>query len=183
MRRDLPLGQVITMYTLTTTKTAAETGTNGLAPSGKDGRGQEIIVLFTTHAGTVAALKIASRLSANLGARPKVLMLYEVPYTLPLGKRALPEGFLENLVRALRRDFPEEISMDLHLCRHPRQGLREVLLPHSLIVLGGRKRWWPTAEQRLAEFLHSSGHQVIFVDERDLGAALAAANTSVHQDR
>jgi hypothetical protein len=172
------------VHTLATTKTAAEADTRGLAPGGKDGRGQEIIVLFTTHAGTVAALKMASRLSANLAARHKVLMLYEVPYTLPLGKRALPEGFLENQVRALQRDFPEEISMDMHLCRHARQGLREVLPPHSLIVVGGRrKRWWPTAEQRLAEFLHSSGHQVIFVDERDLGAALAAANTSVHQDR
>jgi len=171
------------MYTLTTTKTAAETDTSGLAPGGKDGRGQEIIVLFTTHAGTVAALKMASQLSANLGARPKLLMLYAVPYTLPLGKRALPDGFLENRVHALQRDFPEEISTDIHLCRHPRQGLGEALPPHSLIVLGGRKRWWPTPEQRLAEFLHSGGHQVIFVDERDLGGALAAAKTSVHQDR
>ena len=171
------------VHTLATTKTAAETDTSGPPPGGKDARGQEVIVLFTTHAGTVAALKMASRLSANLGARPKVLMLYPVPYTLPLGRRALPEGFLENQVRALQRDFPEEISTDLHLCRHVRQGLREALLSHSLIVLGGRKRWWPTPEQRLAEFLHSSGHQVIFVDERDLGTALTAAKTSVHQDR
>jgi hypothetical protein len=171
------------VHTIATTKTAAATGTSGLAPGGKYGRGQEIIVLFTTHAGTVAALKMASRLSANLGARPKVLLLYEVPYTLPLERRALPDGFLENQVRALQRDFPEEISTDLRLCRRPRQGLREVLEPHSLIVMGGRKRWWPTPEQRLAEFLHSSGHQVIFVDERDPGTALAAAKTSVHQDR
>jgi hypothetical protein len=175
---------VLAVHTLATTKTAAETAANGLAPGGKDGRGQEIIVLFTTHAGTVAALKMASRLSANLGARHKVLMLYEVPYTLPLERRALPEGFLENQVRALQRNFPEEISTDLHLCRHLRQGLREVLPSRSLIVVGGRrKHWWPTPEQRLAEFLHSSGHPVIFVDERDLGGALAAAKPSVHQDR
>jgi hypothetical protein len=152
------------VYTLATTKTAAETGTSGLPPGAKEGRGQEVIVLFTTHAGTVAALKMASRLSAKLGARPKVLMLYEVPYTLPLGRRALPEGFLENLVRALQRDFPEEISTDLHLCRHLRQGLREALLPHSLIVLGGRKRWWLTKEQRWARLLRKEGHEVIFVN-------------------
>jgi hypothetical protein len=174
MWRDLPLGQVMAVHTLATTKTAAETDTSEPPPGGKDGQGQEIIVLFTTHAGTVAALKMASRLSANLGARPKLLMLYAVPYTLPLGKRALPDGFLENRVRALRRDFPEEISTDLHLCRHPRQGLREALPPHSLIVVGGRKRCWPTPEQKLAKFLQSSGHQVIFVDERDLGTALTA---------
>jgi hypothetical protein len=110
-------------------------------------------------------------------------MLYPVPYTLPLEKRALPEGFLENQVRALKRDFPAELSVRICLCRHPRQGLREVLEPHSLIVMGGRKRWWPTEEQRLARFLQSSGHQVMFVDERDLGAALAAANTAAPECR
>ena len=168
---------------LPTTEPVVEADTGGSPPKGNNDQGREIVVLFTTHAGTVAALKMASRLSANLGARPKVLILYPVPYTLPRGKHALPDGFLENQVRALRRDFPEEISTDIHLCRHPRQGLREVLLPHSLIVLGGRKRWWPTPEQRLAEFLHSSGHQVIFVDERDLGAALTAAHAPAPRHR
>ena len=164
MRLDLPLGQVMAVHTLATTKAAAEADPSGLAPGGNDGRGQEVIVLFTTHAGTVAALKMASQLSATLCARLKVLILYVVPLTLPLGKQALPEGFLENQVRALQREFPEEISTDLHLCRHPRQGLREVLEAHSLIVLGGRMRWWPTEEQRLARMLRKEGHRVIFAE-------------------
>jgi hypothetical protein len=165
------------------TQVATEAGTSGPPPAGEDNPWQEAIVLFTTHAGTVVALKTASRLSAKLGVRPKVLMLYEVPYTLPLETRALPERFLEDQVRALQLDFPEEISMRIHLCRHLRQGLREALLPHSLIVMGGRERWWPTPEQRLAQFLKSSGHQVILVDERDPGAALAAILASAHQYR
>ena len=171
------------MHPLPTTQTAAETDTSGLAPGGKGGRGQEAIVLFTTHAGTVAALKSASRLGAHLGARPKILMLYPVPYTLPLEKQAVPEGFLENEVRALKHDFPGEISVRICLCRHPRQGLREVLEPHSLIVMGGKKRWWPTEEQRLARFLQSSGYQVMFVDERDLGTALTAAHAPAPRHR
>ncbi len=154
------------MHPLPTTQTAAETDTSGLPPGWNDGRWQEAIVLFTTHAGTVAALKSASRLGAHLGARPKILMLYPVPYTLPLQKQAVPEGFLENEVRALKRDFPEELSVRICLCRHPRQGLREVLEPHSLIVMGGRKRWWPTEEQWLAWRLRKDGHEVIFADLR-----------------
>lgn len=154
------------MDTLATAKATAETDTSEFPPGGKDGRGQEVIVLFTTHAGTVAALKTASRLSANLGAHPKVLMLYEVPYTLPLDKRVLPQGFLENQLRALRRDFPEEISVQIHICRHLRQGLREVLPPHSLIVMGGRKRRWLTAEQWLARRLRKDGHEVVFAELR-----------------
>ena len=148
---------------LPTTEPVVEADTGGSPPKGNNDQGREIVVLFTTPAGTVAALKMASRLSANLGARPKVLMLYPVPYTLPLGKQALPDGFLENRVRALQRDFPEEISVRIHLCRHPRQGLREVLEAHSLIVLGGRMRWWPTQEQRWARTLKNDGHEVIFV--------------------
>jgi hypothetical protein len=93
-------------------------------------------------------------------------MLYPVPYTLPLEKQAVPEGFLENEVRALKRDFPEELSVRICLCRHPRQGLREALEPHSLIVMGGRKRWWPTEEQWLAWRLRKDGHEVIFADLR-----------------
>jgi len=171
------------MHPLPTTQTAAETDTSGLPSGWNDGRWQEAIVLFTTHVGTIAALKSASRLGAHLGARPKILMLYPVPYTLPLEKQAVPEGFLENEVRALKHDFPGEISVRICLCRHPRQGLREVLEPHSLIVMGGKKRWWPTEEQRLARFLQSSGYQVMFVDERDLGTALTAAHAPAPRHR
>jgi len=166
------------------TQVATETETGELLPPGQDNRREEAIVLFTTHAGTVAALKMAARLRANIGTRCRILVLYEVPFTLPLERRALPEGFLEDQIRALRRDFPEEISTDLRLCRHPRQGLREVLPPHCLIVIGGRKRrCWPTAEQRLAKFLQSSGHHVIFVEQEDLKATLVPAHASVRQDR
>jgi len=145
---------------------ATEVDTGEHPPPGEDNRWEKAIVLFTTHVGTVAALKTASRLRANPGARPKVLVLYEVPYTLPLDKRALPEGFLEDQLRALRRDFPEEISVQIHLCRLARQGVREVLPPHSLIVMGGRKRWWPTAEQWLARRLRKDGHEVVFAELR-----------------
>ena len=91
-------------------------------------------------------------------------MLYAVPYTLPLEKPAVPEGFLEEQLRALQRDSPAEISARICLCRHPRQGLREVLEPHSLVVIGGRKRWWPTEEQRLARLLKKDGHHVVFAE-------------------
>jgi hypothetical protein len=165
------------------TQVATEVDTGGHPFPGEDNRQGEAIVLFTTHAGTVAALKMAARLGVNLGARPRVLMLYEVPYTLPLEKRALPDVYVENQVRALQLDFPGEISVQVHLCRHLREGLREVLPPHSLIVMGGRKRWWPTPEQRLAKFLHSSGHQVIFAEEKAPGAELTAPTTAADQDR
>jgi hypothetical protein len=44
--------------------------------------------------------------------------------------------------------------------------LAAVLEPHSLIVLGARKRWWPTQEKRLARKLRRAGHEVI-LEEKD----------------
>jgi hypothetical protein len=39
-----------------------------------------------------------------------------------------------------------------------------VLGPHSLVVVGGRRRWLPTREKSLARNLRSAGHEVIFTD-------------------
>jgi hypothetical protein len=32
----------------------------------------------------------------------------------------------------------------------------------SIVVLGGRKRWWPTREKKLARQLRRAGHEVVF---------------------
>jgi hypothetical protein len=39
-----------------------------------------------------------------------------------------------------------------------------VLSPRSLVIVGGRKRRWPTAEERLARQLRRNGHEVIFTE-------------------
>ena len=168
---------------LPTTEPVVEADTGGSPPKGNNDRGREIVVLFTTHAGTVAALKMASRLSANLGARPKVLLLYAVPYTLPLEKPAVPIGFLEKQIQALTAESPTEITARIYLCRDPHRSLRQILPPRSLIVVGGRRRWWPTEEQRLARMLRKEGHQVIFVDpeepEKEVPAECQAVDPSM----
>jgi len=125
----------------------------------------QVNVLYTTPSRTRAALTIASRLGADLRACPEVLRVYAVPYSLPLEKPAVPIGFLEEQIRALARQSPTEITARIILCREPRAILRQVLPPHSLIVIGGQKRWWPTREQRLASALRKDGHEVIFVDQ------------------
>jgi hypothetical protein len=149
-----------------TTQTAVEADAGGLLPPGDGDPPQEVIVLFTTHSGTLAALQTASRLGAKLGAPPQVVMLYEVPYTLPLEERAIPEGFRENEVRALKRDFHGEVLLRICLCRHPRQILRQVLPPRALIVMGAKKRWWPSREGRLARMLRKEGYELVIAKSK-----------------
>jgi hypothetical protein len=124
----------------------------------------EVKVLFTTHDGTIAALKLASTLSAQLGRHAVVLLLYPVPYTLPLSWPAVSKEFLEQRIRALERETPSEITVRIYICRSPRRSLSRILPPRSLIVVGGRKRWWGSYEQRVARRLTRDGHEVIFVN-------------------
>ena len=133
--------------------------------AGEDGK-LEVFVLFTNTSATLAALNLAERLARKLGVRLRLLMPYEVPYTLPLARPAVPVGFLEGQLHALASTSPLDISAQIFLCRDKRRTLRLLLKPHSLLVIGGRKRWWPTEEQRLAKMLKQDGHQVIFAELR-----------------
>jgi hypothetical protein len=126
----------------------------------------DVFVIFTSPAGTLAALQMADRLAKRLDARLRLLLPYEVPYTLPLTRPAVPVGFLEGQLHALACRAPMEISAHIFLCRDKRRTLRLMLKPHSLVVIGGRKRWWPTKEQRLASLLKRNGHHVVFAELR-----------------
>ncbi|MFB3921245.1 MAG: hypothetical protein ACE145_05950 [Terriglobia bacterium] len=121
-------------------------------------------VVFTSHAATGAALRWVARLGNRLDAHPIVLMFYVVPYTLSLNWRAVPEGFLERRIGALKAATPVEFSVRIYLCRNSKESLRQVLRPGSLVVVGGKERWWPTDEQRLVGWLRKEGHQVFLVD-------------------
>jgi len=135
-----------------------------LSPADQSSERLQVNILYTTPSGTRAALTIASRLSADLRTCSEVLRVYAVPYSLPLERQAVPIGFLEEQVRALARQSPAEITARIILCREPRAILRQVFPPHSVIVIAGKKRWWPTKEQRWAGILKQEGHEVIFVD-------------------
>jgi hypothetical protein len=54
----------------------------------------------------------------------------------------------------------------IYLCRDPLETLQSVLKPHSIVVVGTRKRWWPTREKRLAAKLQRLGFEVV-VTERE----------------
>jgi hypothetical protein len=77
--------------------------------------------------------------------------------------------FQEKRFREIAKESPVEIRVQLYLCRDPLQTLKTVLRPHSLIVVGGRKHWWPVRERTLVRRLRNSGHEVIFAEaNRDM---------------
>jgi hypothetical protein len=133
----------------------------GLGPGRLD-----VNVIFTEPQATIAALKKAQSLARDLRACIQVRAAITVPYALPLDKPPVSADFIETLLSHLVCDLELDVfetKVHLYLCRDQVETLLQVLSPHSLVVIGGRKHWWASAERRVAKALRSKGHRVVFV--------------------
>jgi hypothetical protein len=125
--------------------------------------GLNVSVVFTSVESTLAALKEAGTLASSLGARITLLVPQVVPYPLPLETPPVLVEFNEKRFHVIASQSPVETNVHIYLCRDKIQTLISVLNPRSIVVLGGRKRWWwPTRDQALARGLRRAGHEVIF---------------------
>jgi hypothetical protein len=121
-----------------------------------------ISVVFTAVDSTLAALKQAGAMASSLGARLTLVVPQVVPYPLPLASPPVLLDFSERRFRVIAGASQVETQVRIYLCRDRLDTLATVLKPHSLVVIGGRKRWWPRSEKRLANRLRRAGHEVIF---------------------
>jgi hypothetical protein len=124
----------------------------------------EIVVVYTSPQATAAALKMAGCLGSRLNAHVTLMAPQVVSYSLPLERPPVAIEFTERRLRELAVQSPVDTAVRLCLCRDRLPMLTAALRPHSLVVVGGRKRWWPTQEQRLAGELRRAGHAVIVAE-------------------
>lgn len=122
-----------------------------------------VVVIFTSTEATIAALKRAGTMAENLGANVTLVVPQVVPYPLPLTSPPILLDFQERRFCEIASKSPIALRVRLYLCRDELETLKSVLTPHSLIVMGGRRRFWPTRESRLARKLQA-GHEVIFTE-------------------
>ena len=127
----------------------------------------EVNLIFTNRQATVCALETVESLARDLGACIRLRAAIVVPYPLPVDEPPVSIPFLEHSLcdligRLERHGF--EASAHLYVCRDREKALLQVLKRNALVVIGGKKRWWPTAASRLAKVLRSKGHRVVFVD-------------------
>jgi hypothetical protein len=126
--------------------------------------GIQIAVIFTDALGGFAALQLADGLAQHLGAYLRLIMPYEVHYSLPLEAPPVMSEYLEAQLKELAEKTGMKVEAQVCLCRDKRSALNQLLPPNSLIVVGGKKRWWPTPAQLLARSMQRDGHQVIFAE-------------------
>ena len=121
----------------------------------------EVNVVYTRLPSAAKSLDVASGLARGLGARVTVHVAQVIPYPLELKSPQVPVQFAEQQLLAMAGEQPVETSIRIYLCRDLTDTIRQVLKPDSVVILGGRKRWWPTRERRLAAALRRDGHRVI----------------------
>ncbi len=124
----------------------------------------DISVIYTTADETLAALRAANELARPL-KRPVRLIDFRVvqvgaPVEAPTGRSPIETNGLLDRVRSQGI----EVQVEVYVCRDVRCAIPRVFMDDSLIVLGGRHRWWPTRTERLRQILERRGHFVLLVD-------------------
>jgi hypothetical protein len=114
-----------------------------------------------------AAHSLAGKLARDLGARVTLLAAQVVPYPLPLERPPVAVEFTEQALLRMVSEQEVETAIEVRLCRDSEETIREALAPESVVVMGGRRRWWPIREWLLAWKLRRDGHHVIYADSSD----------------
>jgi len=125
----------------------------------------EVNVFFTTSEATLSVLNTAGRLAGRLGARISLIVPQVVPFPLPLAQPTIAPEFTARKARAVAAGYPGEAEIKVCLCRQPVDAALSILKPNSLVLIGGKRRLWPTAEKRLAREIGRRGHQVLFINQ------------------
>jgi len=123
-----------------------------------------VAVVFTSVESTLLALKEAGTLANSLSARITLMVPQVVPYPLPLESPPVLVEFNEQRFRVIASESLVETAVQIYLCRDRLEMLLGTLSPNSLVVIGGRKKWWPTTEKLMARRLRQAGHKVIFIE-------------------
>jgi hypothetical protein len=126
-----------------------------------------VTVLATTPEGTKAALNAATWLAKDLEARVTLLAMQVVPNLLPVDKPPVSLDFTtkqqQSLVLASGAK-EEDVDIRICVCRDRDSGLLRALRRRTLVVIGGKRHWWLSSEERLERSLRRLGHHVIFID-------------------
>ena len=121
----------------------------------------DVYVVATTDEGTRRALREATRLTAEASARVVMLVPHVITFTAPeadaAGTMALTDRF-----RAIASEAGVPATVRVCLCRRSDDVWRSMMPGARVIVGGRRRRWWPTAPERLARRLRDNGHDVLY---------------------
>jgi hypothetical protein len=126
--------------------------------------GLSVFVVFPSMNWALRAMEKAREMAVPLGARIVVVALQVVPYPLPLDKPPIPIDFLIRRFQEKAGEFSGRTRVAVYLCRDPLAALKSIVSPERPIVIGIKKRLWPTRNERLARKLRHAGYSITLVE-------------------
>jgi hypothetical protein len=124
--------------------------------------GPSIHIIATNDDGTHAALTEARRLTRPSSGRVIILVPQFVSFVEPPASPCESVA-LTDRYRGLAAAAGVEAVVRVCVCNRVDDLFRWMLSKDSRVIVGGRhRRFWPTAEQRLARRLKTLGHDVVF---------------------
>jgi len=120
----------------------------------------EIVVPYSEWALTQAVLRRAVALSAGLNVRIHLVAVHASPYPAPAGCPVLVHARLVQQLIDLAGACPVPVNSQVVLARYWDEGFRYAVKPHSTILIGTRRRFRRTQEEKLAQALAREGHEV-----------------------
>jgi hypothetical protein len=123
----------------------------------------EVVVPYTSPEMTEKVAESAAALSAGLNVLLKLVAVYVAPYPAELRCPAAMERHLTARLTELAERTSLPSCVHLVVSRDRVEAFRQVLPPESAVLLGSRKRFWRTREEKLARELTRLGHHVLLI--------------------
>ena len=127
-------------------------------------RTDTVHVVFTSIDDTLAAVRVAGDFAKALGVPVTLIHVRTVRYELPVDEPGGMSPVATDAFIGRLRAEGLDMRVRVYLCRDRRPAIRLAFKPHSLIVVAGRRGWWPTESERWRRMLEAAGHFVVFID-------------------
>ncbi len=116
----------------------------------------QVFVPYTTRDLTRTALGRAAVLARNLRAQITLFAVEDIP--------SVSSTSLESILTGVAHETGTDARIRIVRARDAETACSKILTPNSLVVMATRKRWWPTAEVKLAGALARAGHSVALLE-------------------
>lgn len=133
-------------------------------PAINDRSGLPMCIVYTSMNRTLKALEKILEFANPIRTSIEIVAVHTVPFMLSLDEPPVPFKFIIRSLEKLVARFPEQTRISAYLCRDSLEALKRVLDHHCPVVMGIKKRWWPTRDQRLARKLRRAGYNVIIIE-------------------